>query len=198
MYELLKENLQAKVNFSEEDFEKLIKYLKPKQIKKKEHFVVENNLVRHMAFVNKGILRSYMVNNAGVSVTVMFAVEGYWIGDLYSFISGKPAIANVEALESGELLLMDKQSFDKALDEIPTFERFFRLLLQNAYIASQKRISNTFSESSQEQYLEFIKNHKDFVQRIPQHLIASYLGIKPQSLSRIRKNIFNKDNLKID
>ena len=123
---------------------------------------------------------------------MQFSLEGYWISELYSFFSGKKAIYTVQALEPTKVLALNKESFNKACDTMPAFDKYFRLLIQNAYVALQYRLAKTNSEDAEHRYNEFAKLHPQFVQRIPQYLIASYLGIKPQSLSRIRKELAQK------
>ncbi len=123
---------------------------------------------------------------------VQLALEDHWISDLYSFFSGKKAIYTIETLEATKVLALNKEGFQKACDTIPVFDRFFRILLQNAYVALQQRMAQTNSEEAESRYAEFSKTHPDFIQRIPQYLIASYLGVKPESQSRIRKGIAKK------
>ena len=189
---LLLQSLEKKVPLTTDAFEQFLSLLKTKALRKKEHLLTEPDICKHIAFVEQGILRTYLIDKGGEATTVQFALEGYWIGDLYSFLSAKPTTYNIEALERSEVLLLDKDGFQTACDMISGFERFFRILIQNAYIAAQERIATTYSQPAEERYNELIKKHPDMIQRIPQHYIASYLGIKPQSLSRIRKQLFNK------
>jgi len=111
---------------------------------------------------------------------------------MYSFFSGNQAIFNVETLEPSTLFAMKHVDFKKACEQIPKFEMFFRILVQNGYLSSLQRIANSFSEDAEQRYLMLIKNHPNLLQRVPQYLVASYLGIKPQSLSRIRQNLLKK------
>lgn len=189
---LLLQSLEKKVPLTTDAFEQFLGLLKTKALRKKEHLLTEHDVCRHIAFVEKGILRTYLIDKDGEATTVQFALEGYWIGDLHSFLSAQPSIYNVEALEKSEVLLLDKDDFQTACDRIPAFERFFRILVQNAYVAAQERIATTHSQPAEERYNALIEKHPDMIQRIPQHYIASYLGIKPQSLSRIRKQLFDK------
>ena len=108
---------------------------------------------------------------------------------MFSFFSGKPAIFNIEAIEAATLYTMKYSDFEKACKEIPKFETFFRILVQNAYLSSLQRIAKNFTDDAEKRYLLLIKQQPDLQQRFPQYLVASYLGIKPQSLNRIRHNI---------
>lgn len=140
----------------------------------------------------EGSCYSYILDKKGDKHAVQFSLEGYWISDLYSFYSDRNAIYNIEALEPLSVLMLNKEGFEKACDSISCIDRFFRILIQNAYIALQYRLAKTNSEDAEKRYTEFSKTHPDFIQRIPQYLIASYLGIKPQSLSRIRNEGMHK------
>ena len=114
------------------------------------------------------------------------------MADLYSFLSGKKALFSIEVLEPVKALLLNKDNFRIACDTVPFFDRFHRILVQNAYTSLQYRLAKSHSENAEQRYLEFADNYPQFLKRIPQYLIASYLGIKPQSLSRIRKEMSQK------
>lgn len=189
MSELLLQSLEKKVHLTSQEFHQFADRLTVKSLKRKEHLLTESEVDKHIAFVEQGVLRSYLINQEGEAVTVQFALEGYWIADLYSFFSAKPAIYNIEALEKAKVLLLDQPSFQEACDTIPAFERFFRILIQNAYVAAQERIAKSYSQRAEERYIELMHTHPDILRRVSQHYIASYLGIKPQSLSRIRKRM---------
>ncbi|MES1225493.1 MAG: Crp/Fnr family transcriptional regulator, partial [Bacteroidota bacterium] len=120
---------------------------------------------------------------------MQFAPEGWWIGDMYSSITGEPAEHSIDAIEDSELLLLTNQAREQLLQEAPVFERFFRLLLQNSFIALQRRLKGNIILTAEEKYKNFISLYPNIVQRVPQHNIASFLGITPESLSRIRKQI---------
>src|SRR5699024_10266788 len=118
-----------------------------------------------------------------------FALEGYWITDHYSFFARKKSVYTVEMLEAGELLVLNVEKFDELCKTSHLYEHFFRLLIQNAFISLQYRLALTNSEDAEHRYLAFADKYPHFIQRIPQYLIASYLGIQPQSLSRIRQSL---------
>jgi CRP-like cAMP-binding protein len=118
---------------------------------------------------------------------VQFSPEDWWIGDIYSFYTNQPSRLNIEALEATELFIFDKDVFEDLYINIPKMERYFRLLMQNALISLSQRVVSSLSKSASERYCEFINRYPQIEQRVPNHQIASYLGIKPESLSRIRK-----------
>ncbi|HXH19001.1 MAG TPA: Crp/Fnr family transcriptional regulator [Chitinophagales bacterium] len=191
MNSLLRQNIESKIQkkFSETEFKKLEQLFVKKSVQKKELLVREGQQCNHIWFVNSGALYSYILNDEAETTVIQFALEGWWISDLYSFYSGRKAVYNIEALEDSELLQLSKPHFESACDQFPSIDRFFRILIQNAYVSLQYRLAKTNSEDALHRYEEFSKLHPDFPQRIPQYLIASYLGIKPQSLSRIRKEM---------
>lgn len=189
MIEILRKHLSLKVDISDTDFDKYIGLTKRIQLKKGELFLREGKIAKYQAFLLNGVMTTYTVGKKGEKHVLQIAIEGHWITDLYSYLSREPAVYTIEALEDTELILISKDNFDRACEEIPIFERFFRLLIQNGLIYQQRRISNIYSESAEERYLKLIKEKPEVVQSVPQHLLASFLGIKPQSLSRIRKQI---------
>jgi CRP-like cAMP-binding protein len=190
----IKINIEHKINekLTDEEFQKFSDLLQIKHLKKKEQIVVEGKVTSYIYFVSSGILHTFITDNSGENHTIQFGFAGYWLTDLYSFFSGKPAIFNIEALENTELYALSHRDFEKACREIPKFEHFFRVLIQNAYIHSQQRLAKSFIDDAEHRYLELVKQQADMVQRVPQYLVASYLGIKPQSLSRIRQNLSKK------
>jgi len=194
LHSLLRQNIESKIQkkVSDGEFRAWEELLVPKQVRKKALLVREGENCNHIWFVNSGALYSYILNEKAETHVIQFALEGYWISDLFSFFSGRKAIYNIEALEDSELLALSKPNFEIACDRCPLIERFFRVLIQNAYVALQYRLAQTTGKEAKERYEEFIKLHPDFPQRIPQYLIASYLGIKPQSLSRIRRELAKK------
>jgi CRP-like cAMP-binding protein len=151
--------------------------------------VQAGEVCRYENFVVTGCMRAYSVDDKGHDHITMFGMEGWWISDMYSFLTGTPATLHIEALEDSEVLSIEKPELEKLYMEVPKFERFFRILLQNSFIANQQRILASISQTAQEQYLAFIKKYPSLEQRVPQHQIASYLGLTPETISRIRRQI---------
>ncbi len=149
----------------------------------------EGQLCKYVYFILEGSAYSYMVGQSGDKTAVQFALENYWITDHYSFFSQRLGIYTIETLESTDALLLGRDGFEAVCRTSHVLERFFRVLITNAFAALQYRLAKTITEDAEHRYLEFSRMHPQFVQRIPQYLIASYLGIKPQSLSRIRKDL---------
>ncbi len=191
MFKALHKHIASRVEITEEEFNLAVTFFIPKKLRKKQYLLQAGDASKFLAFVSKGCLRSYSVNDKGEEHIVQFAIEDWWITDL-SFLTNQPATYNIDALEDSELLLIDKVSQDKLCSSIPKFEHYFRILLENSNRAAVARISDFISASAEERYLNFINKYPKLVQRVPQNQIASYLGIKPQSLSRIRKELSNK------
>ena len=187
MPELLFQKFAEKIKLTEEEKELSRSFFTPKKLRKKQYLLQAGDVCKYIAFVEKGLLRLYTVNDKGQEHITQFAFEGWWISDLYSFLSGETSEYNIDAMEDSELLLLSKPAEEEMLEKIPKFERYFRILLQNNLIATQKRLAGTLSQSAEERYDELIQVcPASLPHRIPQHMLASFLGITPETLSRIR------------
>jgi CRP-like cAMP-binding protein len=186
MFELLLQSIEEKISISKEEFDFCKTLFIPKKLRKKQYLLQEGDVCRYTAFVEKGMLRTFTVDEKGNEPILQFSMEGWWIADLYSFLTEECSIYNIEALEECELLLITKENWEILLAKVPAFERYFRLLIQNNLIATQRRLMSSLSESAEEKYTKLINNFPGCIQRVPQHMIASYLGITPETLSRIR------------
>lgn len=189
MYELFFRKLNEKVSLTVEEQEIIKGYLTPKKLRKKQYLLQEGDICKSIAFVTKGALREYTVDEKGNEHILQFALEGWVISDLYSFLTGEPATYNIDALEDSELLLITKTAEEQIIKRVPKYETFTRMQLTGAYLAMQKRVTSFISLPIEERYLYFTKLYPDIVQRVPQHMIASYMGLTPETLSRVRKKI---------
>jgi CRP-like cAMP-binding protein len=189
MFEKLIESIRQKVTLSPEDLEELRAYFIPKKVRKRQYILNAGDVCQYTTFVDRGLLRSFTVDDDGHEHVVQFACEGWWISDVYSFISGKGALYNIEALEDSELLHLTRPSMDEMLSKLPTMERYFRLLMQNHIVALQGRVIAHMSLSAEEKYLKLMEVAPDIISRASQQHIASYLSVTPETLSRIRKKI---------
>ncbi|MFZ6014004.1 MAG: Crp/Fnr family transcriptional regulator [Bacteroidota bacterium] len=187
MYSLILQSVSRHIQLSKDEMEVFTSILKPRKLKKRQYLLQAGDVCRFEHFINKGCLRAYMVNDKGQEHNVMFGIEGWWISDLYSFLTDTPATLHIEALEDSEVFCIEKPDVERLYREVPKFERFFRIILQNAFIASQQRILAEISQTAEERYNAFVKKYPAFEQRIPQNQIASYLGITPETISRIRR-----------
>lgn len=164
----------------------------PKKLRKKQYLVQEGDVCRYMAFICKGAMRFYSVDEKGTEHIVRFGIENWWITDRESFLSGTPSAFNVDAVEDCELLVVSKPDLDELNNSAASFAALSRILEQRTFVASQKRIHAAISQSAEERYTELQKINPGFLQRFPQNMIASYLGVSPETLSRIRKQALSK------
>jgi CRP-like cAMP-binding protein len=189
MFELLQEKISQIITITEEEFNFCRTLFTPRTLRKRQYLLQEGDVGKYQAFVEKGILRSYTVDEKGVEHVLQFAPEGWWIADLYSFLTDEASQYNIEAIEDAELLLINKTSWNLLMQDVPAFEHYFRILQQNHLIATQRRVMQSLTQTAEEKYLSFAKNYPGCLQRVPQHMIASYLGITRETLSRLRKQM---------
>ena len=189
MHELLIRSIEEKVSLASDDVNKLKKFFIPKKLRKRQYILNAGDVCQYITFVEKGMLRSFTVDDDGHEYVVQFAIEGWWISDVGSFLSGNDALYNIEALEDSEVLHLSKQAMDEMMDQLPGMERYFRLLMQNNIVALQRRVIAYMSLSAEDKYLKLMDVCPDIMNRAPQQYIASYLGITPETLSRIRKQV---------
>lgn len=192
MYELFFQEFNKKVSLTLEEQEVITQYLTPKKLRKKQYLLQEGDVCKFIAFVEKGALRQYSLDENGNERIIQFALEGWTISDLYSFLTGEVATYHIDALEDSELVLISKSAHEELLQKSPKYETFTRMQITGAYIAMQKRLTSIISSSLEERYSGFINLYPDIVQRVPQHMIASYMGLQPETLSRIRRRISSK------
>ncbi len=189
MFQNLLKSIRDKVSFNDEDVEILKPYFIPKKLRKRQYLLNAGDVCQYITFVEKGLLRSFTVDDKGNEHVVQFAIEGWWISDMGSFTSGKEAMYNIEALEDCELLNLTRPSMEELLIKLPVMERFFRMLMQNNIVALQRRAIAYMSLSAEEKYLKLLEVAPDIMTRASQQHIASYLSITPETLSRIRKKV---------
>lgn len=192
MYERFFQKFNEKVPLTQAEQELIKHYLKPKKLRKKQYLLQEEDVCKFIAFVEKGVLRSYSVNEKGIESIIQFAPEGWTIADLYSFLTGEPATYNIDALEDAELVLISKTAHEALLKELPKYETYTRLQVTGAYIAMQRRLTSIISLPLEERYAAFMALYPDIMQRVPQHMIASYMGVTPETLSRVRRRLADK------
>jgi CRP-like cAMP-binding protein len=192
MYELLYKKINSIISISNEEFDYCKTLFVPKRLRKRQYFLQEGDVCKYQAFVEKGILRSYTIDEKGAEHILQFASEGWWMADLSSYLTGEPSFLNMDVLEEAELLLITKTSWELAMQKVPALERYFRIIIQNNLVATQKRLLQSFSETAEEKYIRFMAIYPDCLQRVPQHMIASYLGIKRETLSRLRKQMVER------
>ncbi len=189
MFEFLQKKIAESIHLTEEEFEYAKTLFIPKKLRRKRFLLQDGDTCIYTTFVENGLLRSFTIDEKGNEHILQFGMQGWWVADLYSFLTGEPSEYNIEALEDSELLLITKPSWDLLLKEVPAFERYFRILIQNNLIATQRRLMGTMSTTAEERYNNLLQHIPDIAQRVPQHMIASYIGVTRETLSRLRSQI---------
>ena len=189
MYELFFLNFNKKIILTQEEQDVFKSYLTHKNLRRKQYLLQEGDVCNSIAFVEKGALREYSVDDNGIEHIIQFDLEGWVISDLYSFLTGEPATYNIDALDDTEMVLITKSAHEELLQKVPKYETFTRLNITGAYLAMQKRLTSIIGSSLEQRYADFTALYPNIVQRVPQHMIASYIGLTPETLSRIRKRI---------
>ncbi|MDR6370360.1 CRP-like cAMP-binding protein [Chryseobacterium bernardetii] len=191
---LILKNISRHISLTNQEKSYFLSLLKEKKVVKKELILQQQQACKEINFVQTGILRAFHMDATGKESTIMFAVSDWWITDMYCFINQKPAMLNIEALEDSSVLQLQKHHLDDLYHKVPKFERFFRIMMQNAYIREQLRTIENLSLPAEERYYNFLQKYPEAVKRIKQKQIASYLGITPEFLSLIKskqKNSFS-------
>jgi CRP-like cAMP-binding protein len=187
-HRLVLSNIKRHIALNKEETDYFISLLESKRLAKKDCLLKEGQNCKAISYVHSGALRAFYQNKEGKESTIMFATADWWITDMYCFINQKPAMMYIEAIEDSCIFQLTKENFDQLLRNVTKFEKFFRILMQNAYIREQLRVLQNLSLPAEERYNNFLDKYPQLVQQITQKQIASYLGITPEFLSVIRKN----------
>ncbi len=177
------------VVLTEEEESILTSLISYRKLLKGQYFLQQGDVCKFSGFVISGCTKTFYVDEEGQEHVVMFSIEDWWTSDMGSYISQKPADFNVQCLENTELIQFSYENQQQMMQEIPTMERFFRIIIERAFVASQKRIVRNMSMSAKDRYLLFRNEYPKIEQRIPQYLIASYLGITKEFLSKIKSQL---------
>lgn len=172
-----------------EEQEKLVSFLKISRYKKGDFILKMGDVARSACYINKGLTRMFYMDDQGQEHIIMFSVEDWWTSDLGSLVSQSPSDFNVECLEDSEVIEFEYQKLDPMYAELPKMERFFRKLIEKAYSATQKRLIKNLSMSAKDRYLDFNEQYPHIESRIPQYMLASYLGITKEFLSKIKNSV---------
>lgn len=192
MYEIFFQNFNDKVPLTAEEEVFIKQYLTPKRLRKKQYLLQEGDVCKHICTVEKGALKAYLVDEKGDEHITAFALEGWAIADLSSFFKQEAATLNIDALEDCELVLISRSAHDELLQKMPKYETYIRILITDAYVALQQRTTNMLHLSVEERYKAFTQMYQTIFQRVPQHMIASFMGLSAETLSRVRSRISTK------
>jgi CRP-like cAMP-binding protein len=192
MFEKLRAYFEAHIKLSDEQFDKMKSAFIPRKMKKGEFLQREGEIARYGAFVTAGCLRSYVIDEKGREHIIQFAPENWWIGDMGSVMKNEPSRFFIEAIENSDVLLSDFVSQQRLMEQFPEYAAQYRQGIQRHTAAKDKRIIATLSATAEERYHDFLKAYPTIAQRVPQHMVASYLGLTPETISRIRKQMAKK------
>ena len=188
MFEKLHSFFQRKgFLLADEQFEFIKALFIPKKVKKGEFLLREGEMAKHGMFVASGCLRTYTIDNKGKEHILQFSPEDWWTGDMDSVVNNSPSRCFIDAVEDSEILLFDDAALQKLNKYIPESAAMYEAALQKSLVAKNQRIISALTATAEERYNEFLKKYPSLIQRVPQHMIASYLGVSPETLSRIRK-----------
>jgi CRP-like cAMP-binding protein len=187
MSQIFKQHLEKFISVSDEEFEAILSYFKIIQVSKKEMLQKEGKICRCQYFVLSGCLRKFLINEKGVEVTTEFALETWWMSENRGFEFQTEALFSIQAVENSEILTIDFQSLEQLYKDFSIMERYFRFVYQRAFAAYQMRIKYLYTMSKEDYFFHFYDLYPGFVQRVPQYLLASFLGLTPEYLSELRR-----------
>ncbi len=190
--EALKNNLVQKINISDADFDLFYSKTKRKTFKKKQILLHNGEVCKYASFIIKGAGRGYLINDKYEDKTILLGIEDWWLVDFHSFITGQASRMTIEAMEETEVLQMSFKDLESLFDRSQAIERFVRLMAMNAFVASQSRLMDLMTNTTDHRYEIFIQKYPHFFQRFPQYIIASYLNVTPEHLSAVRAKLSKK------
>ncbi|WDF57040.1 Crp/Fnr family transcriptional regulator [Mucilaginibacter sp. KACC 22063] len=183
--DLILQNISRYVNLSPDEKAYFTSLLQSRSLKRKEFLLEDGQICKYSAFTLSGCLRGYTVDENGLEHVLSFAPQGWWMADMYSLISQKPGTLNIEAIEKTDILLLSKADQEKLYEQVPKFERFFRIITENSLVAYQQRLMDNLSLTAEERYLNFCKRYPTLIHTLPKKDIATYIGVTPEFLSRM-------------
>lgn len=185
-YSLISKNVSKQVALSEADLKLFCGKFHFMKLKAKQTVIDIGDTCSRTYFVNSGCLRAFALDSDGGEHTVSFAPKDWWIGEMYSYISGEPATMKIEAIEESEVLFIEKDDYEDLFEKIPKLERVFRKLLERSIVAYQMRLIDRLSKTAEERYVNFSKKFPSLVNTVPQKQIASFIGVTPEFFSKMK------------
>ena len=189
MYDRYFQHFNERVPVTAHEQEFIQNYLTIKKLRKRQYLLQEGDVCKVVAFIQQGAMRLYRVGDDGSEHIVVFALDGHFLTDLYSFFTNEPSAYNIDAIEDSELVLISRAASEELRKLSPKYQEFILQETSDAYIQLERRITSTISLGLEERYKELINNFHDIIHRVPQHMIASYMGLTPETLSRVRKRV---------
>jgi CRP/FNR family transcriptional regulator, anaerobic regulatory protein len=189
---LLLQNISKHVDLTSQEEELLLSLTSTETFKAKTILLNAGEISKQTYFVNAGILRSFNINDNIIEHVLHFACEGWWIGDMYSYIAEKPGNLFIEVLEDAEVIIITKENHQILYKEIPKLERFFRILAENSLVSHQERLMDNLSLTAEERFEKFCSKYPTLIQKVPQKHIASYIGVTPEFFSKMKARLLKK------
>ena len=189
---LILKNISKHVSLTPQEEHVFLSKTEIKKYKAKTILLNSGEISKSTYFVNSGILRSFNINDNIIEHVLHFACEGWWIGDMYSYISQKPGNLFIEVLEDAEIVEINKENQQKLYQEIPKLERFFRILAENSLVSHQERLMDSLSLTAEERFEKFCAKYPTLIQKVPQKQIASYIGVTPEFFSKMKARLLKK------
>ena len=187
IFQSILKNIGKHITLNEEEAEYFTSLVHYKELPKKDFLLKEGQSCKTISYVHSGALRAFYVDKEGRESTIMFAIHDWWITDMYCFVMEQPAMQNIVAIKNSSVLQLKKSDLEKLYLEVPKFERFFRIIMQNSYIREQLRVLQNLSMPAEKRYNIFINKYPQLMPHVTQKQIASYLGITPEFLSSVRR-----------
>ncbi len=191
-YDLILRNIAKHITLTEKEQEYFVSLLLHRKVKKKEFLLQEGQVCRYSIFVVSGCLRGYTLDANGFEHILQFAPPDWWLADMYSFITQNPGELYIDALEHSEVLLLSKDARDQLFEDIPKFERFFRILYEKSLVSYRRRVMDNLSLSAMERFAFFCERYPGLIERVPQKQVASYIGVTPEFLSKLKAEYFRR------
>jgi CRP-like cAMP-binding protein len=184
--DLFLDNMRRHIRLTEEEEAVVLSKLRPVKLKRREHLLKQGQVARDLAFVIEGCLRAYALDDNGFEHILQFAPAGWWISDMSSVISRRDSLLNVDAIKPSEVLLLSREDQLSLFDDVPKLERYFRVLTENGLVSSRMRLIENLSLTARQRYQRFCQTYPNLINEIPQKYIASFIGVTPEFLSKIR------------
>jgi CRP-like cAMP-binding protein len=191
-FDLILQAVSANISLTEEEQHFFTSLLQSRSLKRKELLLREGEVCLWSVFVISGCLRGFTLDKNGFEHVLNFAPPGWWIADMYSLFSQRPGQLNIEAQEETEVLLLAKTNQEILYREVPKFERYFRILVENSLVANQQRLLDNLSLTAEERYRNFCKKYPGLIDKVPQKQVAAYIGVTPEFLSRMRTQMLRQ------